>query len=67
MIFQYNIPSDEFLKYLEEDAMEKLAIVTNQILSKMNRDDFMLAKLITCSCFNYYTIDKNTKSIFISR
>ena len=65
MIFQYNIPSDEFLKYLEEDAMEKLAIITNQILSKMNRDEFMLAKLITCSCFNYYTIDKNTKKVYL--
>jgi hypothetical protein len=65
MIFQYNIPSDEFLKYLEEDAMEKLAIIMNQILSKMNRDEFILAKLITCSCFNYYTIDKNTKKVYL--
>ena len=48
MIFQYNIPSDEFLKYLEEDEMEKLAVITNQILSKMIRDEFMLAKLLTC-------------------
>ena len=64
LIFQYHLSSDEFLKYVKEEAMEKLANVTNHILSKINRDEFIMGKLITCACFNYYTIDKNTKKIY---
>ena len=64
LIFQYHLSSDEFLKYIKEEAMEKLANVTNHILSKINRDEFIMGKLITCACFSYYTIDKNTKKIY---
>ena len=65
MIFQYHLTSDEFLKYIKEESMEKLANVTKEILSKVNRDEFIIGKLITCSCFNYYSIDKNTKKIYL--
>jgi len=65
MLFQYYLTCDEFTKYIKEESMEKLAIVTNHILSKINRDEFIMGKLITCSCFNYYTIDKNTKKIYL--
>ena len=65
MIFQYNLTSDEFIKYIKEESMEKLANVTNQILSKINRDEFIMGKLITCSCFNYYTVDKHTKKAYL--
>ena len=61
LIFQYNLNSDEFLKYIKEEFMEKLAKITNQILSKISRDEFLMGKLITCCCFSYYTIDINTK------
>ena len=63
MIFQYNLSSEDFLKYIKEESMQKLANVTFNILSKINRDEFIIAKLITCACFDYYTIDKNTKKI----
>ena len=63
VIFQYNLSSDEFLKYIKEESMQKLTNVTNNILSNINRDEFIAGKLITCSCFNYYTIDKNSKKI----
>ena len=65
MLFQYNLTCDEFTKYIKEESMEKLAIVTSHILSKINRDEFIMGKLITCSCFNYYTVDKNTKKIYL--
>ena len=64
LIFQYNLTSDDFLKYIKEESMEKLAIIINQILSKINRDEFIMGKLVSCICFNYYTIDKNTKKIY---
>ena len=65
MIFQYHLSTEEFLKYIKEEAMDKLANITNQILMRINRDEFILGKLITCSCFNYYSIDKNTKKIYL--
>ena len=43
--------------------MQKLANVVNNILLYINRDEFIMGKLITSSCFNYYTIDKNSKKI----
>ena len=64
VIFQYNLNSDEFLKYIKENSMEKLANVTNNILLKINRDEFIIGKLITCACFSYYSIDKNTKKMY---
>ena len=64
IIFQYHLSSDEFLKYIKEKSMEKLANVTNNILLKINRDEFIMGKLITCACFSYYSIDKNTKKIY---
>ena len=45
--------------------MEKLANIVNNILAKINRDEFIMGKLITCSCFSYYTIDKNTKKTYL--
>ena len=64
MIYQYNLSSDEFLKYIKEESMIKLANITTNILTKISRDEFIMGKLITCACFNYYTIDKNTKKIY---
>ena len=64
IIFQYHLNSDEFLKYIKENSMEKLANVTNNILLKINRDEFIFGKLITCACFSYYSIDKNTKKMY---
>ena len=64
IIFQYHLNSDEFLKYIKENSMEKLANVTNNILLKINRDEFIIGKLITCACFSYYSIDKNTKKMY---
>ena len=63
LLYQNYLSSDDFLKYIKEQQMEKLTLVVNIILEKINRDEFMMGKLITCSCFNYYTIDKNTKKI----
>ena len=65
LIFQLHLSSDEFLKYIKEESMEKLANVVNNILAKVNRDEFIMGKLITCACFSYYTIDKNTKKIYL--
>jgi hypothetical protein len=65
MIFQNNLTSDDFTKYIKEESMVKLANITDHILSKINRDEFIMGKLITCSCFNYYTIDKNTKKVYL--
>ena len=61
MLYQYYLSSDDFNKYIKEQSMNKLTMIVNIILQKMNRDEFMMGKLLTCSCFNYYTIDKNTK------
>ena len=61
LIFQYNLTSDEFLKYLKEESMEKLAKITNQILSKISKTEFLMGKLITCCSISYYTIDNNKK------
>ena len=65
MIFQYYLSSDDFMKYIKESSMERLAFIVNILLQKINRDEFMMGKLLTCSCFNYYTIDKNTKRIYL--
>ena len=65
MIYQYNLSSNEFLKYVKEESMIKLANITSNILTKIGRDEFIMGKLITCACFNYYTIDKNTKKIYL--
>ena len=65
MIYQYNLSSDEFLKYIKEESMLKLANIASNILTKIGRDEFIMGKLITCACFNYYTIDKNTKKIYL--
>ena len=61
LIFQNNLSSDEFSKYIKEESMQKLANVVNNILLYINRDEFIMGKLITSSCFNYYTIDKIQK------
>ncbi len=65
MIHQYNLSSDEFLKYIKEESMIKLANITSHILIKIGRDEFIMGKLITCACFNYYSIDKNTKKVYL--
>ena len=36
---------------------------SREVKNIINRDEFIIAKLITCACFDYYTIDKNTKKI----
>ena len=45
--------------------MNKLATIIYILLQKINRDEFKLGKILTCSCFNYYTIDKNSKKIYL--
>lgn len=64
MIFQYHISSDDFIKYLREQSLLRLAFIINIILQKIGRDEFKIGKLLTCVCFSYYTIDKNTKKIY---
>jgi hypothetical protein len=61
LIFQYNLTSDEFYKYIKEESMEKLTIVIFHILIKINRDEFILGKLITLTLFNYYSYDKKAR------
>ena len=39
-------------------------IFINTILQRIGRDEFKIGKLLTCVCFSYYTIDKNTKKIY---
>ena len=34
-------------------------------MQKLERDEFNIGKLLTCTCFNYYTFDKNTKKIYL--
>ena len=65
MIYQYNLSSDDFLKYIKEESMIKLANITSHILAKISRDEFIMGKLITCACFNYYTMDKKSKKIYL--
>ena len=65
LLFQYYLSSDDFLKYIKEQSMERLALIIGEILVKINRDEFNIGKLLTCVCFNYYTIDKNTKKNYL--
>ena len=65
LLFQYYLSSDDFLKYIKEQSMERLALIISEILVKINRDEFNIGKLLTCVCFNYYTIDKNTKKNYL--
>ena len=65
MLFQYYLSSDDFFKYIKEQSMNKLATIIYILLQKINRDEFKLGKILTCSCFNYYTIDKNSKKIYL--
>jgi hypothetical protein len=64
MLCQYHLSSDDFIKYIREQSMLRLTIIVNIILEKIGRDEFKIGKLLTCVCFNYYTIDKNTKKIY---
>ena len=65
LLFQYYLSSDEFSKYIKDQSMEKLTFIVNILLQKLERDEFKMGKLLTCSCFNYYTFDKNTKKIYL--
>ena len=64
LLFQYHISSDDFMKYIREQSMLRLTSIINTILQRIGRDEFKIGKLLTCVCFSYYTIDKNTKKIY---
>ena len=64
MLFQYQLSSDEFRKYIKEQSMERLAKIVKFLLQKLKREEFKLGKLLTCSCFSYFTLDKSTKKMY---
>ena len=65
LLFQNYLSSDDFLKYINDQVMGKLTSIVYILLQKLDRDEFKIGKLLTCSCFNYYTFDKNTKKILL--
>ena len=65
LLYQYYLSSEDFQKYIKDQSMDKLTTIVNILLQKLERDEFNIGKLLTCTCFNYYTFDKNTKKIYL--